>query len=112
MEKFTGNKNDRQINFNKIKGVITELNEGEKFCSVTLSVGHEVKRFVNLILKKDTFPYVQESFPIGSKVLVKYYITSRNKMGKWKTMANVIDMELSSQNTHQNTSAEELGDTW
>ena len=45
-------KNDKQFRFNEIKGVITELNDEPEFCSITVTVGHENPRDVNLSLKK------------------------------------------------------------
>ena len=79
----TFNKNDKQLNFNKIKGTICELNEGEKFCSLTLIVGHENLRNVNLIVKKSDFDDIKQKFFIGSIVYAKFYLTSRFKHGRW-----------------------------
>jgi molybdopterin-binding protein len=87
------NKNDRQINFNKIKGTITEMNDGEKFCSITLNVGHENIRQVNLITKKAMFDDIASEFSVGSKVFARFYLTSRWKNDRWYTMANTLSVE-------------------
>lgn len=96
MEDF--NKNEKQHNFNQIKGVITELNDGEKFCNMTLTVGHENPRSVNLAIKKVAFDAYKEVHKLGDKVLVKFYISSRNKSyngekPRWSTMANVLQID-------------------
>lgn len=88
-----GIKNEKQVYYNFVKGVITELNDGERFCSVTLLVGHETKRYINLIVKKENFDWVISNFAIGNKISATFYLTSRNKMGKWYTMATIIDLK-------------------
>jgi len=88
----TFNKNDKQVYFNQIKGTIDELNDGEKFCSVTLNVGHENPRQVNVIVKKPQFDKLTQSHKIGDKVTCRFYITSRKKDARWYTMANLLDI--------------------
>lgn len=88
------NRNEKQLNFNKIKGAITELNDGEKFCSITLNVGHENIRQVNLVIKKASFDAIKDKFTLGDKVFIKYYLTSRFKNGRWYTMANVLAVDV------------------
>ncbi len=87
------NRNEKQLNFNKIKGFIAELNDGDRFCSLTLDCGHENVRQVNLVVKKAGFDPIKEKFKIGDKVFIKYYLTSRFKNGRWYTMANVLSVE-------------------
>jgi hypothetical protein len=84
------NRNDKQIYFNQVKGVITEINEGEIFCSLTLSVGHEKKRFVNFVFKRDMLDDIKANVEINDKVCVKYYLASYNKFDKWKTLAHLL----------------------
>jgi len=91
MEDF--NKNDKQHNFCQIKGKIIEINDGEKFGSLTLEVGHEKPRSVNLILKKTMLEDIQKKHSINDRVRVGFYISSKNKEGKWRTMANVLFIE-------------------
>ncbi len=95
MEDF--NKNEKQHNFNQIRGSIAEWNDGEKFGSVTLKVGHENPRMVNLVIKKALFDEYRASYNLDDKVLVKFYLSSRNKnpegLPKWSTMANVLTVE-------------------
>lgn len=99
MNGLEGVKNEKQVFYNSIKGVITELNDGDKFCNLTLSVGHERKRMVNLVLKKEHYDWVLQNFVIGDKVSATFYLTSRNKMGKWYTMASIIDLKKSDANS-------------
>lgn len=84
------NKNDKQHHFNQIKGIICEINEGEKFCNITLDVGHENVRKVNLVTKKSQFTTVLNGNKIGDKVSARFYITSRKKDDRWYTTANVL----------------------
>lgn len=91
MKEFT-NKNDRQLYFNQIKGTIEQLNDGERFCSLTVKVGHENPRIVNLVMKKPYFDEISKVHNIGEKVTVRYYLTSREKNGRWYTMANILDV--------------------
>jgi hypothetical protein len=85
-------KNDKQIFYNQIKGIIEELNEGEDFCSITLKIGHENSRKVNLTTKKDKFQAILEEYKIGDKVCVIFYISSRKKYEKWYTTATILDV--------------------
>ncbi len=87
------NKNDKQLNFNNIKGIITEFNDGEKFCSLTLDLGHENIRQVNLVMKKTQFDEIKSKFKMGDKVFAKYYLTSHFKNGRWYTMAKTLSVE-------------------
>lgn len=88
------NRNDKQLNFNKIKGNIVELNDGEQFCSLTLDVGHENIRQVNLVVKKISFNDIKGKFRLGDKVFIKYYLTSRFKNGRWYTMAHLLSIDI------------------
>lgn len=86
------NKNDKQVYFNQIKGTIDELNDGEEFCSVTLKLGHENPRMINLSLRKSEFESVCLHNKIGDKVTVRFFITSRKKNDRWYTTATVLDV--------------------
>jgi len=93
INKSAFNKNEKQLNFNKIKGTVCELNDGEEFCSITLLVGHENMRKVNVIVKKIDYEYIKKKFSIGSRVYIKYYLTSRFKHGRWYTMAKSLSID-------------------
>jgi molybdopterin-binding protein len=84
------NKNDKQVYFNQLKGFVTEINEGEIFCSVTLNVGHETKRFVNIVFKREKLEDIKSRINVEDKVCVKYYLSSYNKYDKWKTLAHLL----------------------
>jgi hypothetical protein len=87
-------KNDKQLFFNQIKGIIEELNDGEEYCSITLRLGHENSRNVNLVLKKPQFDPIAKKYNIGDKVCVRFYISSRKKHERWYTTATVLDVNL------------------
>lgn len=94
MENEDFNKNKKQINFNQIKGVITEKNDGTIFCNITIDSGHEKVREINLIVKKELFDSLLSDKKIGDKVAIKFYLSSRRrKEGGWYTMANVLTID-------------------
>ncbi len=89
------NKNDKQRFFNDIKGTISELNDDEKYCNLTLNVGHENPREVNLAVKKQDFENIKQDFKVGDKVSVRFYLVSRrNKNEKWFTNALLLEIEM------------------
>lgn len=91
------NKNEKQLYFNQIKGKITELNDGQEYCSITLQVGHENPRMVNILAKKERFDEVSKEHNIGDFVLAYFYIVSRFKNSRWFTMANLLSMQKSTE---------------
>lgn len=86
------NRNEKQQFFSTIKGVLKETDIGSKFSSITLEVGHERVRLVNMVFNNDNMPKFQDKLVIGSKISVAYYITSRKVDNKWTTMANVLNI--------------------
>jgi hypothetical protein len=84
------NKNEKQLNFNQIKGIVTEINAGDIFSSLTLSVGHETKRYINVVFKSTLLESITEKIKIEDKVIVKFYLASYNKFEKWKTLAHLL----------------------
>jgi len=84
------NKNDKQIYFNQVKGVVAEINDGHIFSSITLNVGHEKKRFVNFVFKADKLAEIKDKIKVDDKVCVKYYLASYNKNERWKTLAHLL----------------------
>ncbi len=85
------NKSEKQVNFNQIKGVVVEMNDGEKFCSITMEVGHKNTRTVNLVCKKAQYDLMSPGFSIGDKVSVRFFITS-HKSKRWHTYANILEV--------------------
>jgi hypothetical protein len=90
-------KNDKQIHYNQIKGNITELNDGIEYCSVTLKVGHEKVRDVNVSMKKEQFDAIKDVVSINQRVLVKYFLVSRKKHDRWHSSANLIELLVDSE---------------
>lgn len=72
-----------QIYFNQVKGVIVELNEGAEYCSVTLEVGHDKTRLVNLVTKKGQYDVLLGRFKLGEKITCMFYPTSNKKGERW-----------------------------
>jgi hypothetical protein len=80
----------KQEVFNEIKGFITELQDHEKFCYITIKTGKEKPRDVNFIILKERFDKLVKEYSIGDFVTLQFYVSSKNKHGKWYTVANVI----------------------
>lgn len=85
-------KGEKQLFFNQIRGVIEELNDGEEYCNMTLKVGHENSRHINLVMKKAQFDDLTKNHYLGEKVAVRFYISSRKKYDRWYTTASVLDI--------------------
>lgn len=86
------NRNDKQLYFNQIRGTITEINIGDVWCSYTLNVGHENPRLVNLSLKRSQYDNLRNKHSIGDKVMIRFFLTSRYKHGRWHTNANILEI--------------------
>jgi len=84
------NRNEKQQFFSTIKGVLKEVQTGDKFSNITLEVGHERPRLVNLVIKNALFDKVKQDLVLESKLSIAYYITSRKTADRWNTMANVL----------------------
>ncbi len=89
------NRNDKQVFFNQIKGVLSEMIDHEKFCNITLDVGHEGVRQVNFVVKKSMFDSIKEIYSIKDKVAVHFYVSSKFKAGRWYTCANLLEIHKS-----------------
>jgi len=85
-------KSDKQIYFNQVKGIIDELNDSDTFCNITISVGHDRTRQVNLVLKKEMFLEIQKKYAVGDWIGFKFFLSSRFKHGRWYTMANILEV--------------------
>jgi hypothetical protein len=84
------NRNEKQQFFSTIKGVLKETQTGDKFSSITLEVGHERPRLVNLVMKNALLDKVKQDLILESKLSIAYYITSRKTADRWSTMANIL----------------------
>lgn len=93
MEDF--NRNDKQQFFSTIKGVLKEIQKGDKFSSITLEVGHERPRLVNLVIKNILFEKIKDDLIVENKLSIAYYLTSRKTLDRWSTMANVLTVRVS-----------------
>jgi hypothetical protein len=92
-KKLDFNKNDKQLFFNRVRGKIEEINEGERWCSYTLMVGHENKRLVNFTISTEQNEKYKGKYSIGDKVTISFFLTSRNKNGRWHTSANILNID-------------------
>lgn len=88
------NKSDKQVSFAECKGVICEFNDAEKFCSITLTVGHVNTRSVNFVTKKEEFDLYQTNYKLGDKVVCKYYLVSNKKNERWYNNPILLSIDL------------------
>ena len=87
------NKNGKQLFFNKIIGLIHEIENDERFSNLTLKVGHENKRFASFCMKTDLFLELIKGYIVGEKVVVTYYLSSNKKNNSWYTTATLLTIE-------------------
>jgi hypothetical protein len=85
--------NQKQVVFNQIRGVISEINLEPDYCSITLEVGHTNKRNINLCAKAIYFEPMIQSFELGDKVNAQFYIASNKKHNRWYTTANLLSLD-------------------
>ena len=86
-------KNDKQIFFNQVKGIIEEMNTAEDFCNIVLKVGHDNTRNISFVTKKNRFDELSDGFALNDKVVIKYYLSSRKKHNRWYTTATILDIQ-------------------
>jgi hypothetical protein len=87
------NKNGKQLFFNKIIGLIHEIENDERFSNLTLKVGHENKRFASFCMKTDLFLELIKGYIVGEKVVVTYYLSSNKKNNRWYTTATLLTID-------------------
>jgi|APFre7841882793_1041355.scaffolds.fasta_scaffold00126_2 hypothetical protein len=93
MDTESFNRNEKQQFFSTIKGVLKEKNIKEKYSTITLEVGHEKPRPVNMVIKNSILSNIEPFLILGDKISVAYYITSRKVNDNWYTTANVLNVE-------------------
>jgi hypothetical protein len=86
-------KNDKQIFFNQVKGIIEEMNTADDFCNIVLKVGHDNTRNISFVTKKQRFDELSDDFELNDKVVIKYYLSSRKKHDRWYTTATILDIQ-------------------
>ena len=69
------------------------MNNYPEFCSITVSVGHENPRHVNLSLKKPHYDRISSDLKLGDRILARFYVVSRKKSDRWYTSANLLDVQ-------------------
>lgn len=94
------NKNQLQLYFNQIKGVVSEINIDDSFSNVVLTIGHVNTRIVSLVAKTPTFIALIENFAVGDKVVAKYYLTSNKKNDRYYTTATLLDLQKQPNRSH------------
>jgi hypothetical protein len=85
-------KNEKQLVFNQVRGFLDEINEGNDFCNITLKVGHENPRMVNITMKRTQFDEMIKTHTLGEKITCRFYISSRKKYDRWYTTASLLDI--------------------
>ena len=83
----------KQVYYNRIRGYLHEINDGEDFSSVTLNVGHNAKRTVNVLCKKDKINLIKETFKVGDEICISFFVSSRFKHDRWYTNINCLKIE-------------------
>jgi hypothetical protein len=84
--------NEKQVKFNEVKGVLSEINLNDEFCSITIEVGHSNPRQINLSSKKVYFDEIIKDFKIGDNILAMFYVASIKKYNRWYTTAFLLSL--------------------
>tara|TARA_R110001599_G_scaffold221468_4_gene420135 strand:- start:1313 stop:1582 length:270 start_codon:yes stop_codon:yes gene_type:complete len=83
----------KQVYYNRIKGFLSEINDADNFSSVTLNVGHETTRTVNVLCRKDKIEIIKNDFKIGDEICISFFVSSRFKHDRWYTNINCLKIE-------------------
>jgi len=86
------NRNDRQLNFNTVKGIIAEIIDEPTYSAIILDVGHEKQRKVYLSIPTIKLQGMKDIVVLGRKVEAKFYIASKLKSDRWFTNVNVLSI--------------------
>jgi hypothetical protein len=90
-------KNDKQKKYNEIIGDVSELNDGEEFCSVTIMSGSDRPREVNFCIKKPDYNVlIENGLSVHDKVKIFFFPTSkrdRNNNKRFYNNNNIIGVE-------------------
>ena len=87
-------KNDKQIYYNQIRGEIKEINICEDYSSVTITVGRENARNVNLSCKTQFFREMIKKCSLGDKIICQFYVSSNKKNDRWYTTATLLSLSM------------------
>lgn len=87
-------KNDLQLYFNQVKGEVVEIDEAEKYSNITVKVGHNNTRLVNIVAKTESFRLLTDKVKIGDNVIAKFYITSNKKNERYYTTATLLQIDV------------------
>lgn len=87
-------KNELQLYFNQVKGEVVEIEEAEKYSNITVKVGHNNTRLVNLVAKTESFRLITNKVKIGDNVIAKFYITSNKKNERYYTTATLLQVDV------------------
>lgn len=81
--------------FNEIKGTISEINEDNEWCSVTIESGKNNPRQVNFVGRGASFSIAMMGKKVGDEVMIRFYVASRkSENGRWYTNAHLISCYL------------------
>lgn len=91
------NKNENQKIFNEIIGDVTELNDAEEFCSITLIIGKNRHREANFCIKKLEYDIaINNGLAVGDKVKILFFPSSKrdkNNSQRFYNNNNIIGIE-------------------
>ena len=88
---------DKQKNYNNVRGDIIEINNNPQnpYWSVTLSLGHNKMRKLNLSNKAEIVKQILDSTQtkIGDRVTALFFVSSSFKNEKYYTSANLLGLQ-------------------
>jgi hypothetical protein len=84
-------KNDKQVFYNQVRGIVEEIIYDENFTTIAIKAGHENTRNIAFVSKNACFEKLKDTLIVGSKVLIRFYLSSRKKHDRWYTTATILD---------------------
>ena len=87
-------KNDKQVFYNQVRGVVEELIYDEHFTTIAIKAGHDNTRNIAFVSKNACFEKFKNVLVVDSKVLIRFYLSSRKKHERWYTTATILDATI------------------
>lgn len=84
-------KNEKQVFYNQVRGIVEEIIYDEKFTTISIKAGHENTRHIAFVSKNDCFENMKDVLVVDSKVLIRFYLSSRKKHDRWYTTATILE---------------------
>jgi len=83
----------KQVYYNRIKGCLEQINDVTDFPSITIVVGHNKPRQINILCKRPKIDEINKDYKIGDLITITFFVSSRFKHNRWYTNVNCLSIE-------------------